>query len=54
MALKEYKPGPLMFAISGGQPPFTFTGTIYDVVIDVSGELIDDTEAQAKMILARQ
>jgi len=60
---------PLMFGISGGyqvghnggspvtsdyHPPFTFTGTIYDVVIDVSGELIDDTEAQAKMILARQ
>ena len=60
---------PLMFGLSGGvqvgrnegspvtsdyAPPFAFTGTIHNVVIDVSGDLIKDDEAQAKMILARQ
>jgi arylsulfatase len=36
------------------QTPFAFTGTIYDVTVDVSGELIHDPEAEAKMVLARQ
>ena len=60
---------PLAFGISGGfqvgknggspvtsdyEPPFAFTGKIYDVTVDVSGDLIQDREADAKMILARQ
>ncbi len=39
---------------SGYKPPFPFTGTIHGVTVDVSGELIQDTEAEVRMILARQ
>ncbi len=35
-------------------PPFKFTGAINSVVIDVSGDLIHDTEAQMRMVMARQ
>ena len=39
-------------------PPFEFTGTIYQVTVDVSGKLIEDTEEQkqvlAKVAMARQ
>ena len=35
-------------------PPFEFTGTINGVVVDVSGDLIHDTEAQMRMVMARQ
>ena len=34
--------------------PFHFTGTIEHVTVDVSGELIEDTEAQLRVALARQ
>jgi arylsulfatase len=34
--------------------PFEFTGTIYNVTIDVSGEVIKDDEADFKRLLARQ
>jgi len=36
------------------KPPFHFTGTIYQVTVDVSGELIDDEEATIRAIMARQ
>ena len=36
------------------RPPFHFTGTIYEVAIDVSGELIQDDEAITRAILAKQ
>jgi hypothetical protein len=36
------------------KPPFPFTGTIHSVTVDVSGDLIRDTEAEVRMILARQ
>ena len=36
------------------KPPFAFTGVIHSVIVDVSGELIKDTEAEVRMILARQ
>ncbi len=36
------------------QPPFPFTGTIHSVTVDVGGELIRDTEAEVRMVLARQ
>ena len=35
-------------------PPFDFTGKIYFVTIDVSGDLIRDTEAEMRAIIARQ
>jgi hypothetical protein len=34
--------------------PFKFTGTIHSVTVDVSGELIHDTEAELRMLMARQ
>ena len=34
--------------------PFPFSGTLYNVVVDVSGDLIKDDNAEMKMLLARQ
>jgi arylsulfatase A-like enzyme len=34
--------------------PFNFTGTIHDVVVDVSGDLIEDKEAAMKAVMAHQ
>jgi hypothetical protein len=34
--------------------PFTFTGTVKKVLVDVSGEPIEDMEAKMRMYLARQ
>ena len=34
--------------------PFPFTGTIHKVTIDVSGELIVDTDAEMRAVMARQ
>jgi hypothetical protein len=34
--------------------PFKFTGTIHNVTVDVSGELIKDAEAELRMHMARQ
>jgi len=34
--------------------PFPFTGTLHTVTIDVSGDLITDTEAEMRMAMARQ
>jgi arylsulfatase len=61
---------PLVFGVAGGAlecgrdsgspvtpeyaPPFEFTGTIDSVTVEVSGELIKDTEAEMRMIMARQ
>jgi arylsulfatase A-like enzyme len=36
------------------EPPLEFTGKIHKVVIDVSGDLIRDTEAEMRAIMARQ
>lgn len=36
------------------KPPFEFTGKIYFVTVDVSGDLIKDDEASIKQIMARQ
>ena len=35
------------------KPPFKFTGTLYGVTVDVSGELIKDTESEIRMAMAR-
>jgi arylsulfatase len=35
-------------------PPFTFTGTVKKAQVDVSGEIVEDMEAKARMYLARQ
>jgi arylsulfatase len=36
------------------ETPFTFTGTIHQVVVDVGGELIEDDEATSRMLMAQQ
>jgi hypothetical protein len=36
------------------KPPFSFTGTVKKVLIDVSGEAVEDKAAMMKMYLARQ
>jgi len=36
------------------EPPFAFTGTLYSVTVDVTGELITDSEAAMRMVMARQ
>lgn len=36
------------------KPPFRFTGKIYSTVVDVSGDLIKDAEAEIKIAMARQ
>ena len=36
------------------EPPFKFTGKIYGVTVDVSGDLIKDDEHALKVIMARQ
>jgi arylsulfatase len=35
-------------------PPFTFTGEIHSVTIEVSGDLIEDDEATLRRLMARQ
>jgi arylsulfatase len=34
--------------------PFKFTGTLFTVTVDVSGDLIKDTEAEMRVAMARQ
>jgi arylsulfatase len=36
------------------EPPFVFTGTIHSLTFDVSGDVIEDSEAEMRRILARQ
>ncbi len=59
---------PIIFGIEGlscgydfGEPvtsayssPFAFTGEIHRVIVDLSGELIHDEEAEARVLMARQ
>jgi arylsulfatase len=35
-------------------PPFEFSGRVYSVTFDVSGDVIQDDEAEMRMIMARQ
>jgi arylsulfatase len=36
------------------QAPFTFTGTLHTVIVDLSGDLVTDTETEMRMAMARQ
>lgn len=54
-------PGALICGANPGSPvtpdypsPFRFTGTLHSVVVDVSGDLITDTESEMRMAMARQ
>ncbi|HET6713328.1 MAG TPA: arylsulfatase [Actinomycetota bacterium] len=56
-----FNPGALTCGANPGSPvtddytsPFTFTGTLYTVTVDVSGELITDPESELRAHMARQ
>ncbi|MDQ5839811.1 MAG: arylsulfatase, partial [Chloroflexota bacterium] len=56
-----FNPGALTCGANPGSPvtpeyegPFTFTGTLHSVTLDVSGELIHDPEAELRALLAGQ
>jgi arylsulfatase len=36
------------------KPPFRFTGTLYSVTVDVSGDLVKDHDAEMRVVMARQ
>jgi arylsulfatase len=54
-------PGPTVCGYNHGSPispdyrsPFHFTGTLRTVTIDVSGELITDSETEMRLAMAKQ
>src|SRR3954451_8577453 len=54
-------PGALSCGANPGSPvtpeynsPFRFTGTVHNVTVDVSGEMIEDSESNMRMAMARQ
>ena len=56
-----FNPGGLTCGANPGSPitpdylaPFRFTGTLHTVTIDLSGDLITDTEAEMRMAMIRQ
>ncbi len=56
-----FNPGGLTCGANPGSPitpdyraPFRFTGTLHTVTIDLSGDLITDTEAEMRIAMARQ
>jgi hypothetical protein len=44
----------VLFVVLDDTGAFPFTGTIHTVTIDVSGELVHDTEAEMRVAMARQ
>jgi hypothetical protein len=53
MAILEYEPGAAFPGVIG-RTAEEFTGTIHSVTVDVSGELIEDSEAELRAHMARQ
>jgi hypothetical protein len=56
-----FNPGGLSCGANPGSPvspdykaPFHFTGKLHTVTIDLSGELIKDSEAEIRVAMARQ
>jgi hypothetical protein len=56
-----FNPGALTCGANPGSPvtpdyrsPFRFTGTLHSAVVDVSGDLITDTESEMRLAMARQ
>jgi len=56
-----FNPGGLTCGANPGLPvtleyssPFKFTGKIYGVTVEVSGDLIKDSEAEMRLVMARQ
>jgi arylsulfatase A-like enzyme len=56
-----FNPGGLTCGTNPGSPvttdyqaPFPFTGTLHTVTVDLSGDLITDTDSEMRMVMARQ
>ena len=56
-----FNPGGLTCGANPGSPvttdyqaPFPFTGTLHTVTVDLSGDLITDTDSEMRMVMARQ
>jgi hypothetical protein len=56
-----FNPGGLTCGANPGLPvtpyyrsPFRFTGTLHSVTVDVSGDLITDTESEMRLAMSRQ
>jgi arylsulfatase len=56
-----FNPGGLTCGANPGSPvvkdyrsPFRFTGTLHSVTVDLSGDLISDTEGEMRMAMSRQ
>ena len=56
-----FNPGGLTCGANPGSPvtpdyqsPFRFTGTLHSVTVDLSGDLITDTESEMRVAMARQ
>ena len=54
-------PGALTVGSNPGSPvtpdyvsPFRFSGTVHSVTVDVTGDLIEDSESELRMAMARQ
>jgi hypothetical protein len=64
MSLKEDKPGTAFNSVVGAdpaapigpfcEPPYELTSTIHSAMSDVSGDMIRDSDAELRMILALQ
>ena len=57
----SYNPGGLSYGANPGaavtandQAPLSFTGTLHTVTVDLSGDLITDTDSEMCMTMARQ
>ena len=58
---EESSPGGLTCGANPGsaivadyQAPFPFTGTLHTVTVDLSGDLITDTDSEMRMAMSRQ
>jgi arylsulfatase A-like enzyme len=56
-----FSPGGMSCGANGGSPivpdyqtPFRFTGVLHEVTVDVSGDLITDSESEMRMAMSRQ
>ena len=52
VAVVHHHPGSAVTA--DYQAPFRFTGTLRTVTVDLSGDLITDTDSEMRMAMARQ
>jgi hypothetical protein len=54
MSLRPKAGGEIGYAWATTTTPVRFTGTIHNVTMDVSGDLIKDRAAETRILIARQ